>query len=433
MQSIKEYTSCNPIERFTDYFILGRKIDSLLLNKDVTADQTLNIAILASSTVNGLKETLHVLCGERDIFCNIYVAEYNQYAQEILNPSSSLYTYTSEFDLIIVNIDIRAISGEYYINPYSLSAEERNNWVNDTTVFFENLIDNIVNKSTSKVLFHNLEVPSYSPHSLVENKDKYGFIESIEDINKNLRNSFKESNQVFIFDYNAFCSKHGKENVFDYKMYYMGDIKLKPQALPLLAKEYARYLYAIASISKKCIVLDLDNTLWGGIVGESGIEGIQLGPTPGGQPFLDFQKHLLSLFERGVILAINSKNNMDDAMAVINNHPYMILKEKHFAAMCINWDDKVSNMKKLAEEINIGLNSMVFFDDDHVNRDMVKQFIPEVEVVDLPVDPTLYVSVLIDLDFFDVLSLTEEDKNKGKMYFSEKQRKKNQTKYNRLV
>jgi len=421
MSSLREFVSSSRLERVSDYFSVGQRIDEMYAKDEFTVDKVLNIAVLASSTINGLKETLQVICGENNLFSQVYIGEYNQYTQEILNSESALYQ--SNPDLVILNVDLRAIAGTYFTMPYFTPEKDRRKWVEETVSFFINLAEEVSTKSTAKVLLHNFEIPIYSPLGLVENKEEYGFIESLEDLNRKLRDHFKTSSQVFVFDYNAFCSRLGKENLLDYKMYYMGDIKLKTQNIPQLAQEYAKYIKAFALGSKKCIVLDLDNTLWGGVVGESGVEGIHLGPTAEGRSFLEFQEHLLSLFKRGVILAINSKNNEEDALKVIREHPHMVLKEEHFAAMRINWNDKVANMKSLAEEINIGLDSMVFFDDDHLNRGLVNEFIPEVAVVDMPVNPSLYVDTLLKLNYFDTLSLTTEDLKKGGMYVEEKQRR----------
>jgi FkbH-like protein len=420
MKTLHEIISLNPTQTISNYISLSRKIDQMYNKKEIVVDHEINIAILASSTVNGIKETLHVQCGELGIFGKFYIGEYNQYAQEILNSESRLYAFDS--DLVIINIDARAISGDHFFNPYSMTNLERHLWVKETTDFLARLADEVTRKTSAKVLLHNLEVPIYTPLGLMESKEEYGFIESIEDVNRNLKNRFKKNNQVFVLDYDSFCSRVGKENVFDYKMYYMGDIKLKPKFIPSLCKEYTRYIQALTLDTKKCIVLDLDNTLWGGVIGESGIESIHLGPTPEGRPFLEFQRYLLSLSLRGVILAINSKNNSNDALEVIRNHPHMILKEENFCAMRINWDDKVSNMQSIAEEINIGLDSFVFFDDDRINRDMVEKFLPEVAVVDMPKDPSLYVQQLINLNYFNTLSFTEEDRKKSKMYVEQKER-----------
>ena len=130
-------------------------------------------------------------------------------------------------------------------------------------------------------------------------------------------------------------------------------------------------------LTKKCIVVDLDNTLWGGIVGEDGFDGIRLGPQPPGNAFVEFQKYLKALSQRGILLAINSKNNFDDAIQVIREHPFMILKESDFSCIKINWNNKASNMQEISKELNIGLDSFVFFDDDPINRELIRENMPE--------------------------------------------------------
>jgi len=175
---------------------------------------------------------------------------------------------------------------------------------------------------------------------------------------------------------------------------------------------------------KKCIVLDLDNTLWGGIVGEVGTGGIDLGLDDRGANFVAFQQMLLDLYGQGFILAINSKNNLNDAMEVIRDHPHMVLREKHFGALRINWEDKVENMQSIAKELNIDLNSLVFLDDDPTNRSLVKALLPEVEVPDLPENPELYTRFLMDLPYLRNRNnvVTDEDKMRGNMYVTERLR-----------
>lgn len=174
---------------------------------------------------------------------------------------------------------------------------------------------------------------------------------------------------------------------------------------------------------KKCIVLDLDNTLWGGVVGEDGPKGIALGVKPPGSYFIAFQQALLDLNHRGIILAINSQNNPDDALEVIEKNPNMILKRQHFAAERINWDDKVENMRSLAKELNIGLDSMVFLDDNPTNRAAMREFLPEVETPELPADPSEYLPFLHSLPYFQRDAITDEDKMRGNMYVTERLRR----------
>lgn len=174
---------------------------------------------------------------------------------------------------------------------------------------------------------------------------------------------------------------------------------------------------------KKCLVLDLDNTLWGGVIGEDGMDNIALSLTPPGNSFIAFQQAILDHYNRGIILAINSRNNPEDAWEVIRKHPNMILKENHFAAHRINWNDKAQNIRELAKELNIGLDSMVFLDDDPTNRSMVRSLVPEVEVPELPTDPSEYTSFLNSLDYFNSTVITDEDKMRGNLYVTERLRK----------
>ncbi len=182
-------------------------------------------------------------------------------------------------------------------------------------------------------------------------------------------------------------------------------------------------------IMKKCIVLDLDNTLWGGIIGEDGIENIQLSISSPGNSFLAFQQAILDLYDRGIILAINSRNNPEDAWNMIRNHPNMVLKEKHFAAHRINWNDKAQNLREIAQELNIGLDSMVFLDDDITNRRLVGVLVPEVETPDLPINPKEYTRFLNSLPYFKSEVTTDEDKMRGNLYVTERLRREEEKKY----
>jgi len=232
---------------------------------------------------------------------------------------------------------------------------------------------------------------------------------------------------MFVYDFNQFVTKHGEDNIFDYRKFLFGDIKISLDFIPYLANDLMSYLKAVLGLNRKCIVVDLDNMLWGGIVGEDGFDGIKLGPTSPGNAFVEFQRLLLSYWQRGILLAINSKNNYDDVIQVIKEHPYMVLREEHFASMQINWNDKVSNMKEIVKDLNIGLNSLVYFDDDAVNRELVSTRMPEILTVNVPNDPTLYSKTLMSLNDFNVLQITDEDLKRGKMYQQQKVRKELQS------
>tara|TARA_Y100001934_G_C12381065_1_gene792440 strand:- start:5027 stop:6772 length:1746 start_codon:yes stop_codon:yes gene_type:complete len=398
----------------SDYIALSKNLD------DLKSDKKIKVAILSSFTLNGLDETLRVKCSELGIRCQTYVAGYNQYNQELLNPESSYYNFSPDITFLI--IDIRNFLGNSFHFPYEVSDNERKSLVNEKITELENLIQKFNNNSSSKLVLANFNIPSYSPNGIIETKTKFGFHEMIEEINRSLRNLVKNYNSVYVFDFNQFISKYGEKNIFDYRQFFLGDIQIAFNYIPYFANEFLSYIKPITGINRKCIVLDLDNTLWGGIVGEDGINGIELGHTSNGKAYVEFQKQLLSLWKQGIILAINSKNNFDDAIKVLREHPDMVLKEKHFASIQINWNDKAENLKQISNEINIGLNSIVFFDDDKLNQERIKQEFPEILTIDLPKDPSQYSTILTELNDFNVLQRTNEDKKRGEMYAQQRDR-----------
>lgn len=355
------------------------------------------VALLASFTIQGLKEVLAVKCAEWGVEADIYIPGYNQYRQEILDSGSGLY----QFDPDVMFLFVTEIQKDNLIE----------------------LVEAFKSQGKGVVVVHNFEVPVYSPLGILENKQPHGIIESVQEQNRQLEEHFRQDKSVFVFDYDAFCSKVGKRNLADPKMYYLGDFRLDMQKFPQLADEYMGYLIPLLQLNKKCLVLDLDDTLWGGVVGEDGLEGIKLGPTPEGRPYWEFQKLILALFQRGVILSINSRNNEADALKVLREHPYMVLKESHFAAMQINWEDKIANMQALRDELNIGMDSLVFIDNDKLNREIVKKALPEVYVVEMPSDASRYVETLKELKVFNTLQLTQEDLKRGELYAKKRERK----------
>lgn len=408
------------IKGIADYISIYKNTIHQIKVDGSSSKKQLKVSLLSSFTTTGIKETLSIKCSQLNIMLKFYSSDYNRYAQEIINADSGLYKFCP--DLIIIFIDTQTIMGEYFFLPYKISDEERRALIEGKLEEIKLLIRMAKERSSAKILLHNFQVPIYSPLGILESKQNFGFIEAIEALNNNLRDIFKNDSRVFVFDYDAFCSRIGKDNIIDHKMYYLGDIKLNLQYIPDLCCEYVSYIKPLMSMTKKCIVLDLDNTLWGGVIGEDGIDKINLGPTPEGRPYLEFQKHLFALFNRGIMLAINSKNNLSDALEVLRKHPDMILKEEHFASMKINWDDKVSNMAAIAKELNIGLDSLVFIDDDKFNRQMIKDALPEILTIDLPDDPALYSKVLTELNDFNTLQITKEDRDKNQMYLEQRKR-----------
>ena len=389
---------------------------------DLKLENKLKVAILSSFTLNGLDEVLHVKCSKIGIRYQSYIAGYNQYNQELLDSESELYQFSPDITFLI--IDIRKFLGESFYFPYKISVDERKILVKQKIDEIENLVQNFEKNSSSKLIITNFNIPYYSPNGIIETKSEFGFHEMIEEINKALRNLSKNHNSTYINDFNQFVSKYGEKNIFDYRQFHVGDIQISFNFIPTFGNELMGYIKPLSGKNKKCIILDLDNTLWGGVIGEDGFDGIELGHTSNGNAFVEFQKELLSLWNQGIILAVNSKNNFDDAMKVIREHPEMILREENFASIQINWNDKAQNIKQISDEINIGLNSFVFFDDDKINQERIHQEFPEILTIDLPKDPSQYAPILKDLNDFNVLQRTQEDAKRGEMYTQQKERKK---------
>lgn len=361
------------------------------------------IAVLSSFTIQPISEILKETCYKNNIEAEIFVAPYGQYAQQILDSGSELYRFGPE--IIFIAVD----SEDIVITEKSLED-------------YASLIMKLKESTSSKIVVNSLLLPVYSSKGILENKDEHSNTEIIKKFNELLEKESRRSNQLFVFDFNKFCMRTGYSKLRDPRFVYLAHMNISLESLEKLSYEYLSYIIPLVSLTKKCIVVDLDNTLWGGIVGEAGISGIKLGPDKEGKPFVDFQKKLLELFNRGVILAVNSKNNLEDAMEVIKNHEYMVLREDNFACIMANWDDKVTNMKKIAERLNIGMDSFVFIDDSPSEREFVRKLVPEIKVLEMPEDPAYYSDTLDKVQDFNIFSITKEDLDRGKTYSLEKKR-----------
>jgi FkbH-like protein len=402
-------------QKLSHYITKSKSIDTSKFEKKT------RIALLGGFTLNGMAETFSVKCFDANIGCTTYVSGYNQYNQEILDGNSNLYKFSPDISFLL--LDTRSILGNFFHFPYPTSELERQQIIKNKIIEISNLIKSFTNKSKSKLVISGLVIPTFSPYGIYETKTSYGLQEMIRDFNSQLAKIAKDNDSVYLYDFNGFVTRFGEQNVFDFRQFFFGDVKISLDYIPYMVHDLMGYIKALLGLNKKCIVLDLDNTLWGGIVGEDGFEGIKLGNDPVGKAFMEFQKILLALHQRGIILTINSKNNPEDAIKVIRDHPDMVLKEEHFACMKINWNDKVQNMKEIANELNIGLDSMVFFDDDPVNREYVQTNIPQILTVEMPSDAAQYAQTLMSLNDFNVLQITDEDIARGKMYLQDKQRK----------
>lgn len=374
--------------------------------------EKIQVAFLSMFTIKGLKEVLTVKSFEEGIGIQCYEGAYRQVIQEALGWNNQ----SLKPDITFLLWDAESLLGDYYIDAYNYTVSERKNYIEDKWKEFQQYVNLLEQNIPGILVIHNFAHPAFSPLGIMEMKQEFGLMESIEYLNRSLAEYCRDKTSVYIFDYAGFQNRYGTAALKDNKMYYLGDMKLSMDGLILLADEYLSYIRALAGKSRKCLVLDLDNTLWGGIIGEDGIDHIKLGPDYEGKAYREFQIYIKSLLHRGVILAVNSKNNYEDAMEVIENHNYMVLRKQDFAAFKINWQDKVSNMKELAEELNIGLDSMVFIDDDRMNCEMMETNLPMVKTIHLNGNPVTYADEIKRLTDFNTLSFTEEDRKKNEQY-----------------
>ena len=405
-----------------NYWNAHKRIQKLNLETtDIRNEKRIRIALLSSFTIDPLSIYLDIECRLAGLHPEIYVAPFNQYRQEILDTNAKLYGFKP--DLVILAVEAQSLLPEKFLSDYfRIPKQEKERQLAEIIHMFKTLISLLSSRSSALILINNFMIPSFTSLGILDDKLDLGIKEFFGALNKRLAELYTSDRQVYVVDFEGAAGKHGKIHCINYEMFYRGSFALSESFLPVISREYMGYIKALRNLSRKCIVLDLDNTLWGGIIGEDGFEGIQLGRDPPGNAFVDFQRLLLGYFNRGIILALNSKNNYEDAIKVIRDHPHMILREQHFAAMRINWQDKVQNMIELAKEINIGLDTMVFFDENTHEREHVRQALGQVLVVDLPSSPYLYRQALQELNDFNTLTLTEEDKKRGEMYYASRKR-----------
>ncbi|MBI4369963.1 MAG: HAD-IIIC family phosphatase [Elusimicrobia bacterium] len=406
----------SPVTYCDFYDLLSPATDRM----EIEAPKRLKIAILSTYTFDAMAGYLYFECVRIGLLPKFYIAGFGQYVQEIIGQTSGLYQFQP--DLLIIAAHAEAMLGPVLESPFRIEVPKKQKIVEESAQKFSDLIDHFCRQSSGSALVHNLMTPAISPYGILENKIEGSPGDCVRLYNKIVSSRLSDNSQVHILDFDSWAGYFGKSRVRNPKMWYMAKIYLADDFMAFLARVYMRYIKPLKSLNKKCLVLDLDNTLWGGILGEDGAHGIDLDTGPPGNAYRDFQFFIKSLKDRGLILAINSRNNFEEAMSVIRTHPYMILKEDDFSSVKINWNDKVKNLEQISNELNIGLDSMIYLDDNPAERLLVRQFLPEILTVDLPHDASLYRVTLEEMTDWDSLALTEEDRRRPQLYLSERRR-----------
>ena len=342
------------------------QIRELLKSGAAKLQTSVKTAFLSPFTIDPLVDFAVVEAAAHSIELQSYIAPYGQFNQELLNPQSELYLASPQITFLLIEAESDAID--------------------EQMLCLGGLVDAFLKNSTGILVINTFPACPSWPLNVLPDQRRI----LIEKLNARIIEHYQNHPRIQILDLDAMVAYAGCQNAMSPQMMSMARIPFSEAFLGMLARRIVSHIVATKGLARKCLVLDCDNTLWGGIIGEDGLDGIQIGHDSPGREYLEFQKTILELYEQGVILAINSKNNCDDVMQVLNKHPQMLLREKHFASIIVNWDPKPQNMQKIAEQINIGLDSIVFIDDNPAERELMRQSLPQVETLEMPADPSLF-------------------------------------------
>lgn len=321
------------------------------------------------------------------------------------------YTFSGYDDISVVPTDI-----EGYIWWYQVPIKYEQNVSAEEIRGYAQKLGFVLNQIDPKKQFVALTMDIF--YNVAFTDDDYQLTQAVDDYNTALYEAERAHSNVKVIDIREFTRQFPANELIDWKFYFISQMGMNPKLNKQFKAWFDRKLESIALKRKKCLVLDLDNTLWGGVLGEDGIEGIKIGGDYPGKAFLYWQEALLQLAKSGIILTICSKNNEADVLEVWEKNPFIILKKDTFSAYRINWTDKATNIKDLAEELNIGLDSLVFVDDNPTERELVRQVLPMVAVPDFPEQPYKFPEFFKQLvdDYFKVYSVTDEDRKKTEQY-----------------
>lgn len=382
----------------------------------------IRVACLASFTFDPIRPAL-VLQGLRSrIGIEPYVAPYGQFEQELLNPASALVQFNA--DVVLLAIRLQDVCPAIYEHFNSLGEGEAARLIDEWLRRLEAALRVFRERNpASYVLIQNYDQPATPALGLADAASTISQTAMITRANTGLALLAKSHSNVFAMDYDALVARHGRLTWSDPRTAWFGRIPIAPAHYWHLAGFYIRHIRPLYGLTRKVLVLDADHTLWGGVVGDVGRDGIQLGHDFPGNAFVAFQQRVLDLYHRGVILCIASKNEPGAVEDVLEYHPDMVLKAKHFATMRVNWKPKPDSLREMAAELNLGLDSFVFVDDSPVECELMRQALPQVLTITLPTDPAGLPGAIESLDVFDQWSISEEDRRRGELYRAEAGRK----------
>ncbi len=374
------------------------------------------LAMLADSAVQFLCVAVKGFGVANNTVYEIWEADYNQIDHEVFDKNSNLYSSPHEYVLILR-------SSEHLLKAfYKTEFSSRGSFAGMQIAYLQSLLSQIFSKSKSKVILNTCFEINDAVFGNYSNKVRSSFLYQMRLLNVELMKLAEVNKNVFLLDIASIVAQRGYTSSFNSKMYIGSDMVYNLDVLPAIAQNIHSIVQSVNGQFKKCAILDLDNTMWGGIIGDDGMQGIQIGDLGVGKAFTEWQLWIKELKQRGVILAVCSKNTEHIAKEPFVSHPDMELRLEDIAMFVANWENKVDNIRYIQSVLNIGFDSMVFLDDNPFEREMVKKGIPELTVPDLPEDPADYLSYMRVQNLFETASFTEEDTERTKLYQEEAKR-----------
>ena len=377
---------------------------------------SLKLALLGDTATQLLVTSIKGEAIDRNIALDIYEGEYNQVERQLLDPTSDLY----QFDASIVVI---FQSTHKLCEHHSLLPPEKQEMVAEERLSFLASVCENPAFTDKKIIYFNYPEIEDTVFGSYANKVEASFSFQVRKLNYELMLLSKQYPNLFVCDIAGLQNLFGRQFMFSPNVYMSTEMVLSVNALPYVASRVVDIIGAIRGQFKKCLILDLDNTVWGGVIGDDGLEGIELGHGLGiGKAFTEFQMWVKKLKQRGIIICVASKNNEDTAKEPFEKHPDMVLKLDDIAVFMANWETKVDNIRAIQGILNIAFDSMVFLDDNPFERNMVRENIPGITVPELPEDPGKYLEYLYSLNLFETASYSQADKDRTKQYQVEAKR-----------
>jgi FkbH-like protein len=388
--------------------------------RDALATVSLRVACLSSFTFDPIVPALEMQGLRSGFGFETYLGPFGQFEQELIDPSSGLASFRPDFLLLAVRL--QDVCPPIYDSFNSLTADDAARLIDDWIGRLRSALTVFRGRCGAHVLVQSYDLPAWPALGIADRTSSPSQAGTIARANEALSALAASVENVQVMDYDALVARHGRESWHDPRLALYARIPLAAEHYWHLAGFYVQHLRPLYGLTRKVLVLDADNTLWGGVVGDVGLDNIALGHDYPGNAYLAFQKRILDLSQRGVILCLASKNEPGTVEEVFAKHPDMVLRSAHFSARRVNWNSKPDNLQQMAADLNLGLESFVFVDDSAVECELMRAAWPEVLTILLPADPAQFPGVIESLDCFDQWTVSAEDRQRGKLYQAEARR-----------